>query len=189
MTGRLVVLAFVIIVAVSEGAGAEPPPGFDAANAVPHGKIESRTYTSKTLGFDRPVTVYLPPGYQPGVKLPVLYLLHGSGDDETGWNTRGAASNILDNLYAEAHAKLVPMIVVMPYGFAKKPGDPMPTEPQERRKLSRAFDDDFIADLIPFIEATYATLPDARHRAVAGLSMGGSQSLRDGLPGCRADAG
>ncbi len=73
------------------------------------------------------------------------------------------------------------MIVVMPYGYAKKPGTPMPTDPAERGKISRAFDDDLINNLIPFIDAKYPTNADANHRALAGLSMGGSQTLRGGL--------
>ena len=77
-------------------------------------------YDSKSVGVTRRMTVYLPPGYSKDVKYPVLYLLHGAGDDETGWSKKGAAENILDNLYAEK--KLAPMIVVMPNGFAQPPG-------------------------------------------------------------------
>jgi enterochelin esterase-like enzyme len=179
---RITLLAIALIVALSHCSLADAPTaGFDAEKNVPHGKLETLSYLSKTLGFDRPVIVYLPPGYNAGTKYPVLYLLHGAGDDEKGWNTKGAAANILDNLYADAGAKMTPMIVVMPYGFAKKADAPMPTDAQERQKLSRNFDDDFIKDLIPFIEAKYPTLTDAGHRAVGGLSMGGSQSLRNGL--------
>lgn len=160
---------------------ANPPEGFDKPRDVPHGKVESLTYASKVLGFDRPVVVYTPPGYAKDKKYPVLYLLHGAGDDEKGWNTKGAAAVILDNLYADPTSKMTPMIVVMPLGFAKKADAPMPSDPKERGQLSRGFDEDFIKDLVPFVDATYPTIPDANHRAVAGLSMGGSQSLRNGL--------
>src|SRR4051794_12950645 len=95
-------------------ANADLPKNFDAEQSVPHGKVEKLTYPSKTLGFDRPVVVYTPPGYSKDTKYPVLYLLHGSGDDETGWNVKGAANHILDNLYADNDAKMTPMIVVMP---------------------------------------------------------------------------
>jgi enterochelin esterase-like enzyme len=163
-------------------ANAEFPKNFDAEQSVPHGKVEKLTYSSKTLGFDRPVVIYTPPGYSKDTKYPVLYLLHGSGDDETGWNIKGAANHILDNLYADKSANMTPMIVVMPYGYAKKPGSPMPTDVKERGALSRQFDEDLIKDLIPFIDAKYPTLADQQHRALAGLSMGGSQTLRNGLP-------
>src|SRR5712671_5138991 len=149
-------------------AQAELPKNFDAEQPVQHGKVEKLTYPSKTLGFDRPVVIYTPPGYTKDSKYPVLYLLHGSGDDETGWNVKGAANHILDNLYADPSAKMTPMIVVMPYGYAKKPGTPMPTDPAERGKISRAFDDDLINNLIPFIDAKYATLADGQHRALTG---------------------
>jgi enterochelin esterase-like enzyme len=159
-----------------------PPDGFDKPNpAAPRGKVESITYSSKTLGFDRPAVVYLPPGYSKDTKYPVLYLLHGAGDDEKGWQTKGAAAEILDNLYADPAAKVTPMIVVMPLGFARKPGDAPPTDPKDRGRQSRAFDDDLVKDLIPFVDAKYPTIADAQHRALAGLSMGGSQTLRIGL--------
>jgi enterochelin esterase-like enzyme len=162
---------------------AAPPEGFDAEKPIPHGKVESITYPSKALGFDRPATVYLPPGYDPAKKYPVLYLLHGSGDDEKGWLTKGAAAHILDNLYADPAAKVTPMIVVMPYGYAIAPGakPPPTTEREARAKVSRAFEQEVTADLIPFIDAKYPTIPDAPHRALAGLSMGGGHTLRVGL--------
>jgi enterochelin esterase-like enzyme len=160
---------------------AAPPEGFDKERQVSHGKVQTLTYLSKTLGFGRPVVVYLPPNYKPENKYPVLYLLHGSGDDHLGWNAKGSANHILDNLYAEPGSKIVPMIVVMPYGFGKKLEDPMPKEPEERGKMSRAFDRDLIDDLIPFVESKFHVVADSQHRAVAGLSMGGSQSLRGGL--------
>ena len=162
---------------------AAPPEGFDSEKPVLHGKVESITYLSKALGFDRPATVYLPPGYDPAKKYPVLYLLHGSGDDEKGWLTKGAAAHILDNLYADRAANVTPMIVVMPYGYALKQGvkPPPTTEREARAKISRAFEDEVTAELIPFIDSKYPTIPDREHRALAGLSMGGGHTLRVGL--------
>src|SRR4051812_3673123 len=93
---RAIVVGCLLSVCAVVAFAAAPPPGFDAERAVPHGKVEAVTYPSKALGFDRPATVYLPPGYDAGKKYPVLYLLHGSGDDEKGWLTKGAAGNILD---------------------------------------------------------------------------------------------
>src|SRR5258705_5035360 len=109
-------MALICCLAFAGRVSAALPEGFDAEKSVPHGKVEKLTYPSKTLGFDRPVVVYTPPGYSKDMKYPVLYLLHGSGDDETGWNIKGAANNILANLYADKDAKMTPMNVVMPYG-------------------------------------------------------------------------
>jgi enterochelin esterase-like enzyme len=100
---------------------AAPPKGFDAhRDGIEHGKIESVDYDSKTIGGKGKMTVYTPPGYSKEHKYPVLYLLHGAGDDETGWSKKGAAADILDNLYAEK--KIAPMIVVMPNGWARAGG-------------------------------------------------------------------
>jgi enterochelin esterase-like enzyme len=170
-----------LVLGAAAFARAAPPTGFDVEKpGVPHGRIESITYASKTLGFERPATIYFPPGYSNEKRYPTLYLLHGAGDDEKGWQTRGAAAAILDNLYADEKTKMTPMLVVMPLGFAKKPGDPMPTDGKERGRISRAFDEDFLKDLVPFIDAAYPTIADAKGRAIAGLSMGGSQALRIG---------
>jgi enterochelin esterase-like enzyme len=100
---------------------APAPHGFDARrDQVEHGKVETIEYDSKAVGAKRKATVYTPPGYTKDRTYPVLYLLHGAGDDETGWTRKGAADVILDNLYADK--KLSPMIVVMPNGFARPPG-------------------------------------------------------------------
>jgi enterochelin esterase-like enzyme len=97
------------------------PQGFDARrDQVEHGKLETIEYDSKAVEGKRKATVYTPPGYTKDATYPVLYLLHGAGDDETGWTRKGKADVILDNLYAEK--KIVPMIVVMPNGFARRPG-------------------------------------------------------------------
>jgi enterochelin esterase-like enzyme len=157
------------------------PPGFDQERDVPHGKIAMESYESKSLGFTRPLTVYTPPGFSTERRYPVLYLLHGVGDDETGWQKKGSAHLILDNLYADKKAE--PMIVVMPNGFATKPGEPRPgrdAPPEERRKAAAKFEEDLIQDAIPWIEAHYPAAADPAHRALAGLSMGGGQTLRIG---------
>lgn len=126
------------------------------------------------------MVVYTPPGYSKDAKYPVLYLLHGAGDDETGWQKKGSADVILDNLYAAK--KLVPMIVVMPNGFARRPGAPAGGEgtgaPGGR---TAAFEDDLLGDIIPFIESHYSVQADRDHRALAGLSMGAGQTMRIGM--------
>src|SRR5205807_9268766 len=92
-------------------------------DGIPHGKVTTITYDSKAVDGKRQALVYTPPGYSKDTQYPVLYLLHGAGDNETGWTQKGAADVILDNLYAEE--KLVPMIVVMPNGFARPAGSGM----------------------------------------------------------------
>lgn len=157
------------------------PAGYDQVREVPHGNVTTETYASKSLGFDRKLTVYTPPGFDKSKKYPVLYLLHGSGDDETGWVKKGSANVILDNLYAEG--KLKPMIVVMPFGFTTKPGEPTRNPnltPEERRKMAAKFEEDLLQDVIPFTEAHYPVQADQSHRALAGLSMGGGQTMRIG---------
>ena len=188
MKSRLLILVLMLAAATVPGtARAETvsdsaaPAGFDQERDVPHGQVASETYESKTLGFKRPLTVYTPPGYSKEKKYPVLYLLHGSGDDETGWVKKGAANVILDNLYAEKKAE--PVIVVMPYGFTNKPGEaPLgrTASPDDRRKAASQFEQDLLKDVIPFIESHYPVVPDREHRALAGLSMGGGQTMRIG---------
>jgi enterochelin esterase-like enzyme len=139
------------------------------------------------------MVIYTPPGYSKDAKYPVLYLLHGAGDDETGWTRKGAAAEILDNLYADK--KLVPMIVVMPNGFARPPapageaapqGNP-PAQPggQPRRPRgggrNSAFEADLLKDVIPYVESHYPAKTEPENRALAGLSMGGGQALNIGL--------
>src|SRR5262245_61365227 len=121
------------------------PKGFDVKrDDVKRGKIETVEYESKSLETKRKMVVYTPPGYSKDTKYPVFYLLHGAGDDETGWRKKGSADVILDNLYADQ--KLVPMIVVMPTGFARAPGSDA---------RSGAFEDDLLKDIIPYIESHY----------------------------------
>jgi enterochelin esterase-like enzyme len=152
-------------------------PGSDLCDAqdVPHGAVAEVFYQSKTLGRMRRMHVYTPPGYEKGEgKFPVFYLLHGAGDCDDSWSTVGRAGFIMDNLIAAGKAK--PMIVVMPAGhtgtFAF--GGRGPGSFQRRME---EFGNDFRNDLKPHIEAHYRVLPDQAHRAIAGLSMGGAQTL------------
>jgi len=155
--------------------------GFDVAQAdIPHGKIDTITYDSKTVGNTRKALVYTPPGFSKKVKYPILYLLHGIGGDEKEWLNGGTPQVILDNLYKEG--KLTPMIVVLPNGRAMKDdratGNIMAPD---KVAAFATFEQDLLTDLIPFIESKYPVINDREHRAIAGLSMGGGQSLNFGL--------
>jgi enterochelin esterase-like enzyme len=156
-----------------------PPKGFDRRrDGIERGKLETVAYDSTTVGVKRKAQVYTPPGYSRDLNYPVLYLLHGIGGNEFEWTRGGAANVILDNLYADK--KVVPMIVVLPNGRASKdltPRDPIP----KQSPAFALFEKDLLADLIPFIERTYAVKADRESRALAGLSMGGGQSLNFGL--------
>ncbi len=158
-----------------------PQPDWQDLQDVPHGKISYTYYTSKAVGFDRPVLVYTPAGYDPASseKYPVLYLIHGMTDTYETWFKVGKINNILDNLIAAGLAKK--MIVVMPYanpypemirrGLAKM-YNPMDTELTTK---------EFTESVVPFIEANYNVLTDADSRAIAGFSLGGRQTLACGL--------
>jgi enterochelin esterase-like enzyme len=156
-----------------------PPKGYDTRrDGIERGKLELVEYDSTTVGVKRKARVYTPPGYSKEKKYPVLYLLHGIGGDENEWPRGGAPDVILDNLYADK--KAVPMIVVMPNGRASKDltaRDPIP----KQSPAFAAFEKDLLTDLIPFIEKTYSVKADRESRALAGLSMGGGQSLNFGL--------
>tara|TARA_R110001606_G_scaffold399292_1_gene583829 strand:- start:24497 stop:25348 length:852 start_codon:yes stop_codon:yes gene_type:complete len=159
----------------------QAPVGFDAVQAtIPHGKIDSVMYPSKTVGNDRRMLIYTPPGYSKKKKYPVLYLLHGIGGDEKEWLNGGSPQVILDNLYK--NKRVEPMIVVMPNGRAMKDdragGNVF--EPA-RVEAFATFEKDLLNDLIPFVEKNYPVLTGREHRAIAGLSMGGGQSLNFGL--------
>lgn len=157
----------------------EPPAGFDKQrDDIPHGKLEMIEYDSKTVGTRRKMHVYTPPGYTQDQKYPVLYLLHGIGGDETEWERFAQPQILLDNLIADG--KAAPMIIVMPNGRAQEndraEGNVFNTAPAFEK-----FEHDLLDDVIPAIEAKYSTYTDAEHRALAGLSMGGGQSLNFGL--------
>ncbi len=157
----------------------EPPEGIAAKREdIPHGKLEMIEYESKTVGTTRKMNVYTPPGYSAEKKYPVLYLLHGIGGDETEWQRFAKPDMLFDNLIADGKAE--PMIVVMPNGRAQKndraEGNVMAAAP-----AFAVFERDLMNDVIPAIESRYSVDPDREKRALAGLSMGGGQSLNFGL--------
>jgi enterochelin esterase-like enzyme/alpha-L-arabinofuranosidase len=157
----------------------DPPPGFDAKReGIPHGQLEMVTYESKSVGTTRKMQVYTPPGYSKDKKYPVLYLLHGIGGDETEWQRFATPNVLLDNLIAEG--KATPMIVVMPNGRAQK-NDRAEGNVFGAVAAFAAFEQDLLKDVIPAIESRYSAEADREHRAIAGLSMGGGQSLNFGL--------
>lgn len=144
-----------------------PDQEFYQVKAVPHGSVRAHYYQSKVTGAWRRAMVYTPPGYEANLKTryPVLYLQHGAGEDERGWSTQGRMQFILDNLITEKKAK--PMIVVMDRGYAFAPGTTQPN----------LFDRVLLEDLIPSIDGAFRTLAARESRAMAGLSMGGGQTL------------
>jgi enterochelin esterase-like enzyme len=163
-----------------ETSGIEVPESgadFYAIQNVPHGEVRAKWYLSKTSGEWRRALVYTPPGYDEHstTRYPVLILQHGSGENETGWTRQGRAQFILDNLIAAGKAR--PMIVVMDRGYAQRAGSPPVGGSGVRLQNFVSFEDVVIQDLIPTIDASYRTIPDREHRAMAGLSMGGMQAL------------
>lgn len=145
---------------------------------IPHGKLELIEYESKTVGTTRKMNVYTPPGYSKDKKYPVLYLLHGIGGDETEWQRFATPDMLFDNLIADG--KAVPMVAVMPNGRAQK-NDRAEGNVFESAPAFAVFEKDLLNDVIPTIEARYSVQADREHRALAGLSMGGGQSLNFGL--------
>lgn len=141
--------------------------------SVPHGTVSVIEYWSGSLGVKRRAHVYTPPGYMNGAKkYPVLYLVHGAGDSDDSWTSVGHAQYILDNLIAAGRAR--PMIIVMPFGHT-------PERPGADILANTDFGDDLIKDLMPQVERSFRTINTADARAMAGLSMGGSHTLRFGL--------
>jgi enterochelin esterase family protein len=161
-----------------------PGSDFMDTTAVPHGAVAAVHYRSTALGRDRRMHVYTPPGYEAGQdRYPVLYLLHGAGDSDDSWTSVGRANFILDNLIAAGKAK--PMIVVMPAGHTGPfgVGAPPASAPADGRPNlgANAFEADFARDIRPFVEKHYRVLADRDSRAIAGLSMGGAQTLNVAL--------
>lgn len=153
-----------------------PETAFEDNKAVPHGEVREVWYQSNTLGMERRMRVYTPPGYEKGnTKYPVFYLLHGGGDDDSGWNTVGRAGFILDNLIAAGKAK--PMIVVMPNGSMPMPPSTGMPDANMMNRMRSLFADEFLKEIMPTVEKTYRVLPTRENRALAGLSMGGFQTL------------
>jgi len=152
-------------------------PGADFMDTkdVPHGAVSSVAYYSTSLKRFRRMHVYTPPGYESGKgRFPVFYLLHGAGDCDEAWTSVGRAGFILDNLIAAGKAK--PMVIVMPAGHtsAFRFGGPRPAADE--------FAADFLNDIMPYVEKHYRVYADRQHRAMAGLSMGGGQTLNIGIP-------
>ncbi len=169
------------IISYSQNTITPAPVGFDIVReSIPHGKIDSIIYNSTTVGTNRKALVYTPPGYSKDKKYPVLYLLHGIGGDEKEWLNGGHPEVILDNLYAEK--KVEPMIVVLPNGRAMK-DDRATGNIFDREKVEAfaTFEKDLLNDLIPFVEKNFSVITNRESRAIAGLSMGGGQSLNFGL--------
>lgn len=149
-------------------------PSLHAVQAVPRGELTYAFYESKTLNRTRPLVIYTPPGYRAGTdNYPVFYLVSGTTDTEETWFRAGRMNVILDNLIAQK--KAVPMIVVMPYGNMMM-GMPRPDTPQVA-DMYRTFSDELLTNIIPYVEANYRVRADREHRAIAGFSRGGGQSL------------
>jgi len=160
------------------GSGIEVPAydeAFYALQQVPHGLISENIYYSNLTKAWRRCFIYTPASYYEGKnsRFPVLYLQHGSFEDETGWVNQGKANLILDNLIAENKAK--PMIIVTDNGYAFKPAE---TETPAKGQGVSIFEDVLIKEVIPMIDKRFRTLADREHRAIAGLSMGANQTMR-----------
>jgi enterochelin esterase-like enzyme len=156
-----------------ESSGIEIPEGpegdyYRFKKNIPHGQIRSIQYWSDINGMERHINVYVPAEYEknPDKKYPVLYLVHGWGENENGWSLQGHMANIMDGLIESG--KAVAMIVVMPSGDIQTNSDV--------RQASGDITDIFVKDLIPFIDKTFRTYTDREHRAMAGLSRGGMQT-------------
>jgi enterochelin esterase-like enzyme len=154
-------------------------------NDVPHGEIHHHFYLSAVGEDDRDYYVYTPPGYDAAAKktYPVLYLLHGFSDDASGWTAVGHANVILDNLIAQGKAK--PMIVVMPLGYGTMAfvhlGRDAWSHTEMRDRNFKKFTEALFTEVMPRVESEYRTTKDRDGRAIAGLSLGGSESLLTGL--------
>jgi enterochelin esterase family protein len=154
---------------------------FEANRPIPHGEIHIDWYHSNVLDKMRSMHVYTPPGYEDNKeKYPVFYLLHGGGDEDSGWSTVGRAGYIVDNLLAANKVK--PMIVVMPNGSMPRPAfvpgaPPTPASRQAQREAQQKFVDELLGNVMPFVEKNYRVLGGPQNTAIAGLSMGAGQTL------------
>ncbi len=164
-----------------------PGSEFMDTKAVPHGAVAAVTYYSTALQKVRRMHVYTPPGYElGGGKFSVFYLLHGAGDGDDSWSSVGRAGFIVDNLIAAKKAR--PMIVVMPAGHTSQTTGGRGAAPGDAAGEGRGqvaadeFVQDFVQDIMPYVERTYRVIADRPHRAIAGLSMGGSQTLNIAIP-------
>jgi enterochelin esterase-like enzyme len=158
----------------------DPPAGYNVArDDVPHGQLTDVEYDSKSLGTRRKMAVYTPPGYSTDRKYPVLYLLHGLGNNDREWTRRARAPEIVDNLLAGG--KIQPMIMIFPNGDAAATVANPAGGGRAAAGYGAPFENDLLQDIIPFVEANYSVAADRDHRALAGMSMGGGQSLNIGL--------
>lgn len=161
------------------GSGIEIPAADDefyALKDVPHGLVSENIYFSKLTNSFRRCFIYTPPGYNENLKTryPVLYLQHGSFEDETGWCAQGKANLILDNLIAAKQAS--PMIIVMDNGYAYLPQKEGAAANDKRPES--VFEAVLITEVIPMIDSKFRTMANRDHRAIAGLSMGANQTMR-----------
>jgi enterochelin esterase-like enzyme len=150
-------------------------PRHDEWRDVPHGAVTAHWYASKVTSTRRRVHVYTPPDYfASSQRYPVLYLLHGSGDNDSHWSVFGRANVIADNLIADRRAQ--PIVIVMPDGHPHEP-DPKASREIRARRNAEGFEADLLQEVMPLVERTYRVQTEAAARAIAGLSMGGGQSL------------
>jgi len=157
-----------------------PASLFERREGIPQGKLEMIEYDSKTVGTRRKMQVYTPPGYSTATKYPVVYLLHGIGGDETEWQRFAKPDILFDNLLADG--KIVPFVAVFPNGRAQKNDHLQPGENAFATAPAFAvFERDLFDDVIPAIEGRYSVKTDRESRAIAGLSMGGGQTLNFAL--------
>ena len=167
----LVVISVIVITVTAATLPATPPAGYDQVRSnIPHGQVSYINYQSSATNSQRRARIYLPPGYSTSNKYSVLYLLHGYGGNEDEWYNNGAPNVILDNLLATG--QIQPFVLVLPNGNATGTG------------ISDGwtnFTNDLLNSLIPYIEKNYSVYTDRLHRAIAGLSMGGAQTLNIGL--------
>lgn len=166
----------------------DPPAGFNARrDNVPHGEVNVVEYDSKTLGTRRQMRIYTPPGYSSDRKYPVLYLLHGIGANNRQWLEGCRAANVIDNLLADGKSE--PLVMVFPncdanINATNTTASARPGAGGRRggfEGYGAPFENDLLNDIIPYVESHYSVFADREHRALAGLSMGGGQSLNIGL--------
>ena len=165
----------------------DPPAGFNVRrDNIAHGELKTVQYDSKSLGTRRQMLIYTPAGYSADKKYSVLFLLHGIGGNDREWQRACRADHVLDNLIADG--KIQPMIVVFPNGNASVTAEggtgargPSAGGGGGFDGWGKAFENDLIKDIIPYIESHYSVYTDREHRALAGLSMGGGQSLNIGM--------
>jgi len=158
----------------------DAPAAFNVArDNVPHGEVKVIEYDSKSLGTRRNMRVYTPPGYTLDKKYPVLYMLHGLGNNSTEWTNRAKAPVIVDNLLADG--KIQPLVMIFPNCDAKITVDNPQGGQRAQEGYGEPFTQDFLNDIIPFVESHYSVLTDRDHRAIGGMSMGSGQTLNIGM--------